>query len=114
MWSTLKRLIGMAILALVLLSPGITAPALAAPHGGNCRTWFMDATVTSLLHAGCRERPSGLWQAAPGRCAKVARRGYRLGLRGAEVNAYAARWSCMYGWNGWEGVAFTTADEAGK
>ena len=71
----------------------------------------MDATVYDLKHAGCTERPSGTWQAAPGRCAAVARRGYRAGLRGKAVDAYALRWSCMYGWNGWEGVAFTTPDE---
>jgi hypothetical protein len=68
----------------------------------------MDETVMSLFHAGCKERPSGLFDSAPGRCAKVARQAYRKGLRDLEtIRVYTAKRGCMFDGDSWESISFT-------
>ena len=103
---SLKQVFVTALLVLALGAATLSF-AGAAPRGGNCQTWFMDASVVSLQHAGCEERPSGVWQAAPGRCAKLVRQLYRRGYRAAEVDRIAHQRMCDFNGDFWEG--FTIA-----
>lgn len=101
----MKRLV--LITACVVALMFSTLSGQTAQRGGNCQTWFLDPTVTSLFHAGCKERPSGLFDAAPGRCAKVARQAYRKGLRDAAADQYARTRGCIFDGGSWENISFT-------